>query len=311
MCGRLRHRFSASVVANDEPQLTGHAQVAKIAHHLPLSPFVISYTPHIAIAVRRSASTTHRVRGQLRFKSIRAHLRQNSPRAPACDPHEPPAANAIWRESLARSVRNVLYLRYGSVTFAFEQQEIQLLASGFLAEVEDSKSQRVILTLRVAIGLVGVSTTCHNNRHGGRSPVHRVQPWLQAKKKDVWECERSNMIRWPGLMLAAISMGLVIGEKEGELKRGDMFPSLQDVRWPLLYLLGVQKSGSTSLAQLLFDHPQICSWKHLPKPGQPRISWRDKEPHFFDKFPQMGVEGYLAGFQQNEKCIQQTKDGKQ
>ena len=67
---------------------------------------------------------------------------------------------------------------------------------------------------------------------------------------------------------------------------------------PLLFILGVQKGGSSSLYTFLMLHPLLCGGKH-------------KEAHFFDHddFYSKGRGAYASWYdsKENEKCVKHKK----
>lgn len=60
---------------------------------------------------------------------------------------------------------------------------------------------------------------------------------------------------------------------------------------PKVFILGVQKGGSSSLFEFLMHHPLMCKGEH-------------KEPHFFDREESYitGKDGYVKMFPQDVKC---------
>ena len=59
---------------------------------------------------------------------------------------------------------------------------------------------------------------------------------------------------------------------------------------PEVYLIGAQKAGTTTLAYLLFQHPNICVAK-------------TKEPHFFSTYWHKGLDWYKTNFSNYENAI--------
>eukprot|EP01041_Mallomonas_annulata_P001025 gene1025-2011_t len=85
-----------------------------------------------------------------------------------------------------------------------------------------------------------------------------------------------------------------------------MFPAYTEGIWPEIYLIGAQKSGTTSLHELLESHRQICKSTCLR--GVDCLSV--KELHFFDNDVRFasGPKGYVDDFDKR-RCTGKFIDG--